>query len=35
MVSAEEHPVNSDEDELYETVSPNKGGPGIIAYVDM
>jgi len=34
MVSAEEHPVTSDEDELYETVSPNKGGPGI-AYVDM
>jgi len=34
MVSADEHPVTSDEDELYETVSPNEDGPGI-AYVDI
>jgi len=35
MVSAEEHPVTSDEDELYEIVSPNEDGPGITDYEDI
>jgi len=33
MVSAEEHPVTSDEDELYEIVSP--GRPGITDYLEI